>query len=235
MRKTLFAIVASLAMTAPLAAAEPPHTTFAPKPPGTIVQSRLAYLMGDGMQSQWRAVLSRKAVGKNNNEPAYQYYISIYQIDYNTATYHLRYQSPLNGGPLDKVEKPASSPLWFPLQTAKLIGVGQLMHPGVDEVVMLSHQTGADCGSADLTVFGATSKGKVVPEVTVQNGCALDVKIVKKGNLDVLQLSGPYYGPKAAMCCPTKPKASATLQFVNGKWVETPNYYKFFVKAFPHY
>ena len=222
-------------IAAPLVAAEPPHYTFAQPPPGTIEQSRVVYLAGEGMQSQWRGVVSRTLVGTDAGMSFYQWYVSIYQIDYDAATYHLRYQSPKNGGPLDTVEQAVGAHMWYPLQSASIAGVAQLMEPSREELVVQTHQTGADCGSADVTVFGYDAKAnKAVPEVTLENGCDLNVKVVRKGALDVLQLSGPYYAPSAAMCCPTKPKATAVLRYVNGVWKESPNYFRFFVRSFPH-
>lgn len=223
----------SLLAAVVLIAAEPPTTTFSPEPPGTVVQSKLVYLAGQGMHSQWRGVISKKLVGTSAGTSSYQWYVSIYQIDGNV--YHLRYQSPGNGGPLDKVEKANGAPMWFPSQSGSIVGAAQLMEPSVEQLVVATHQVGADCGSADVSVFRydvATSK--IVPAVTLQNGCDLQAKIVTpaSGNAYLL-LTGPYYGPKAAMCCPTKPKASATLKYVDGKWVEKPNYFKLYPNAFP--
>lgn len=233
--RVLVAIAFALGIAAPLRAAEPPHYKFATAPPGSIVQSQLVYLSGEGMQSQWRAVISKQNVGSSGHRSYYQWYVSIYQIDYDTATYHLRYQSPANGGPLDKVEKGATSDApWFPMQSVSIVGVAELMHPGVQNLVVASHQAGADCGSADLTIFATDRAGKVVPAATVENGCALQATIVHGSSLDTLQLSGPYYDKKAAMCCPTKNHAIATLKYVNGKWVESPNYFKLYPKSFPH-
>ncbi|HET9031016.1 MAG TPA: hypothetical protein VFN49_12655 [Candidatus Aquilonibacter sp.] len=214
-------------------AEEPPHPSFDPAPPGTVVDSKVVYLAGQAMHSQWRGVVSKKAVGKDSTETFYQWYVSIYQIDGNT--YHLRYQSPVNGGPLDALSKASGANMWFPRQSASIVGAGQLMESGVEQLVVASHQSGADCGSADITVFRYDAKtNKVVPAVTLENGCDLNAKIVPSSNgLAALQLNGPYYGPKAPMCCPTKPKASATLKYANGKWVEAPNYFKFFPDSFP--
>lgn len=233
--RSLVAIVFALGIAVPLKAAEPPHYTFAQPPPGTIVQSKLVYLAGEGMQSQWRAVISKQKVGSSGHQSYYQWYVSIYQIDYNKATYQLRYRSPGNGGPFDKVEKGATSDApWFPMQGAEIVGVGELMHSGVQNLVVLSHQAGADCGSADLTIFATNRSGKVVPAATIENGCDLKAKIVHGSALDTLQLSGPYYAKNAAMCCPTKNHAVATLKYVKGKWVESPNYFKLYPKSFPH-
>lgn len=232
-----FALIATLvfALVSLASAAEPRQFMYSPEPPGTIVQSQVVYLAGQAMSSQWRGVVSKKLVGTSAGMSFYQWYVSIYQID--GDTYHLRYQSPENRGPFDKVAKTNDATMWFPAQSGSIVGAAQLMEPGVEQLVVATHQVGADCGSADLTVFGYDAKtDKVVPEVTLENGCELSAKIVrgKNGAHDALLLSGPYYDEHAAMCCPTKPKASATLTFSDGKWVETPDYYKFYPNAFPH-
>lgn len=221
------------AAAAPVAAEEPAHTAFDHAPPGTIVSNQVVYLAGQAMHSQWRGIVSKKAVGTGNGETFYQWYVSIYQID--GATYHLRYRSPRDGGPFDTLAKAHGAQMWFPRQSGEAIGAAQLMQPGVEELIVASHQSGADCGSADLTVFGYDAKAnRVVPAVTVQNGCNLDAKILPRANgMASLQLNGPYYGPHAAMCCPTKPKASAVLKYANGRWVETPNYFTFYPNSFP--
>lgn len=207
--------------------------TFAPAPPGTVDESKVVYLNGQAMHSQWRGVVSKKAVGTGDGETFYQWYVSIYQID--GTTYRLRYQSPANGGPLDKLEKASGANMWFPRQSAGIVGAAQLMDQGVEQLVVQSHQTGADCGSADLTVFAFDAKrNAVVPAVTIENACDLDAKIVKNGDGALLQLTGPYYNASAPLCCPTKAKATATLKYANGKWIETPNYFKVYPKSFPH-
>lgn len=224
--KTFIAAAAVL-----LLAAEPPHTTFSPTPPGAIVQNQLVYLSGEAMHSQWRGVLSKKVVGTSGSDSFYQWYISIYRLD--DTTYKLQYQSPPSG-PLEKVTKVDSS-MWMPAQSAAIVGVGEFMEAGVQQLVTTSHETGADCGSETVTIFRYDDRsGKVVPAATLQNGCTLTTKIVSpsSGN-SYLLLTGPYYGPKAAMCCPTKNKASATLKFVDGKWVESPTYFTLYPNKFP--
>ncbi len=222
-----FALLAALASVA--FAAEPPHFKYVPAPPGTIQQSQLVYLAGEGMQSQWRGVISRKAVGRDTdeNETFYQWYLSIYAIDAG-GNYALKYQAPGKGTALlDVVEKASGANLWFPRQSAQIAGVGEFMFPGVQQLVVAAHQTGADCGSATVTVFRYDSASqKVVPAVSLANGCQLDAKVVHGAGGDALQLSGPYYGPKAALCCPTKPKATAVLRYRSGKWRLTPAYYE---------
>lgn len=227
------ALIAALVLVLPAGAEEPPSYTFSPLPPGTVVQSQLVYLAGEAMHSQWRAVASKKLLGKNGDNTFYQWYLSIYAID--GTTYKLKYQSPSNGGPLSKVTKAAGGPvMWFPFQTLQIVGSAELMQPGVQQLVVQSHETGADCGSAVVTVFATDAKQNVVPAVSLRNGCDLSATIVhgSSGN-DTIALSGPYYGPNAAMCCPTKPKATAVLAYRNGTWTQTPKYYDLYPGKFP--
>jgi hypothetical protein len=232
-RLGLLTLAVFFAFGAAALAEEPPTFTYSPKPPGTILQSQVVYLAGQAMHSQWRGVLSKKLVGTSAGMSFYQWYISIYAI--NDTTYQLKYQSPANGGPYDKLTHTSDASMWFPAQSGSIVGAAQLMGQGVEQLIVLTHQTGADCGSADLTIFAYDyKKNKVVPAATVQNGCDLSAKIVHGSRGDTLVLSGPYYNASAPMCCPTMPKASATLSYLNGKWVEKPNYYKLYPNSFPH-
>ena len=226
LRLLLVAAVWTAAASAagPVRAAEPSSFTYAPLPPGTIVQSRLVYLAGEGMQSQWRAVISKKQVGAGAGQKFYQWYLSIYAID--GSTYKLKYKSPGDGGPFDTVTKANGANMWYPFQSAKIAGVAELMAPGIQQVVVQAHQQAADCGSATVTVFAYDGKAnKVVPSAFVENGCQLDASIVERAAGNAIALKGPYFGPNAAMCCPTKPAASAVLRYVAGTWKEEPAYY----------
>ncbi len=223
------AAIGLLAML-PAVAAEPPAVTYAPKPPGTIVQNQLVYLAGEGMQTQWRAVASKRVVGTGNAQTFYQWYLSIYAID--GTTYHLKYRSPGNGGPLANVTQAHGAKLWFPVAQLAIVGAAELMQPGIQQLVVQTHQAAADCGSSAVTVF-TTKNAKVVPAVSVSNGCDLSAKIVKVKGATAIALSGPYYGANAAMCCPTKPKASAVLRYVHGAWKESPNYFPLAVGKLP--
>ncbi|MEO7201865.1 MAG: hypothetical protein ABI431_04010, partial [Candidatus Tumulicola sp.] len=107
----LLALAALLCL--PVTAEEPPHPTFSPSAPGSVVQSQVVYLAGQAMHSQWRAVISKRIAGKSSGTTFYQWYLSIYQID--DTTYHLRYQSPRDGGPLSKLEKASGGDMWYPL------------------------------------------------------------------------------------------------------------------------
>lgn len=82
----------------------------------------------------------------------------------------------------------------------------------------------ADCGSSKVTVFTSSVGGSVVPAVSIGNPCDLTAAIGSDDNSLVLR--GPYYAPDAPLCCPTKPHASSVLRYRNGKWVESPNYFK---------
>lgn len=214
----------------PTAAAEPASTTFSPAPPGTVVQNQLVYLAGEAMHAQWRAVTSKRVVGQSGNQTFYQWYLSIYAID--GATYHLKYQSPKNGGPLASVTKAKGAPLWMPVGSITIVGAAELTQPGLQQLVVQSQQMAADCGSAAVTVF-TTVAGKVVPAVSATNGCDLSAAITKTSSGYAVTLRGPYYAPKAAMCCPTIPKATAVLRYHNGKWSESPNYFPLVVGKFP--
>ena len=221
------ALVALISAAANIVAAEPPHPVFVPAPRGVVMKSQLFYPAGEGMQSQWRGVLSREFVGKGSSQPFYQYYLSMYQLDGNT--YRLRYRSPDNGGPFSQLAKAHGSELWFPFQNGTIVGAAELMQPGVQQLVVASHQTGADCGSATVSVFGFDSRAnKVIPEVSVRNGCELSARIIPSAgnNPASLLLTGPYYNKDAALCCPTKPRASAMLRYQGGRWIQTPRYYE---------
>jgi hypothetical protein len=225
------AMLAVLALASRAAAEEPPNYTYDVSAPGTIVQNQLLYLAGDAMHSQWRAIVSKKLLGKANGTAFYQWYLSIYAID--GTTYKLKYQSPRDGGPLSVVTKPSGADLWLPVQSVKIDAPVQLVAQGKDNLVVESHEMAADCGGAIVSVFAADDAGKVVPAVSARNGCDLTAQPVNSKAGASLTLIGPYYGPNAAMCCPTKPKASATLRYANGKWVETPDYYELFVGKLP--
>jgi hypothetical protein len=197
-------------------------------PPGAVVQDVVVYLTGEGMSSQWHVVSSRVPVGKQNGkEIAYQWYLSIYAPVGNG--WNLKYRTPGGGTTLlSKVTKARGAQLYFPMQSVRIVGGAELEQPTVQDAVVQIHESAADCGSSTVAVLGVTGRSFVVgPRVRVTNGCDLQASIVKYGQMQAVQLTGPYYGPKAAMCCPTKPKATAKLTYsgsIRG-WSVTPNYY----------
>lgn len=216
---------AVLALIAATALGAAPKPQFDKQPPGQIVQDTVAYLSGEAMNSAWHVVTSRKLVGKQmGKEPAYQWYVSFYAPA--AQGLKLVYQLPdSNNLLLSKVEKAHGADLYFPRATVKILGAAEFEQSGVQDVALQISQSAADCGSADIVVFGAGKTMKVEPRVHVENGCNLGAAIVKNGSLSALQLSGPYYGPHAAMCCPTKPHATALLSFKHGSWSVKPAYF----------
>jgi hypothetical protein len=207
-------------------AAVPQKVRYDVVPPGQVMQDQVAYLTGEAMHSAWHIIASRKLAGKNMGKtPAYQWYLSFYAPDGEDGG-KLVYRLPNKDGELlSRVTKAHGADLYFPQQDVKIIGAGEFEQSGVQDVVVWDHQAGADCGADDVTVFGANMKGQIEQRVHVENGCSLSAKIVKRGDLSAVQLNGPYYSPKAALCCPTKPKASALLAYSRGTWSVRPNYY----------
>ncbi|HZZ64086.1 MAG TPA: hypothetical protein VFE17_01180 [Candidatus Baltobacteraceae bacterium] len=206
-----------------LGAAPPP--VFDKNPPGTIVQDVVGYLSGEGMNSAWRIVVSRQMVGRQmGKDPAYQYYISFYAPA--SRGYRLAYQLPNGSGVLlSRVRKAHGAQLYFPYQSVHIVGTGEFEQSGVQDVVIASKEFAADCGTADVTVFGADSHLNVEQRVHVSNSCQLQAAIVGSGDRNSVRLTGPYYNSTAAMCCPTKPRAYATLAYKHGAWQVNPNYY----------
>jgi hypothetical protein len=202
--------------------------TYNSPPPGKVVQDVVTYLSGEAMNSKWHVVSSRVPVGRQNGKQVtYQWYLSIYAPAANGWT--LAYRSPGAGTTLlAKVTKANGAQLYFPMQSVKIIGGAELEQPAVQDAVVQVHEQAADCGSSTVAVFGAGRTMKPSVHVAIQNGCDLNAAIVKYGQMQAVQLTGPYYGPKAAMCCPTKPSASAKLTYsgtIRG-WNVTPNYFR---------
>ncbi|HEY2476260.1 MAG TPA: hypothetical protein VGI19_15845 [Candidatus Cybelea sp.] len=225
MKRWHLAVVGTIALFASASAAEPPHYTFSPQPPGTIVQSRLVYLAGEAMHGQWRGVLSKKLLGTANGSSFYQWYLSLYAID--GTVYHLKYRSPDARVPFSHVTKAQGASLWFPVQEAKIVGTGEFMGPGSQQLVVQSHESAADCGGARIDVFYyGSAMQSVMTTLSVQNPCELSANVLHGVHGDSLQLTGPYYAANAPLCCPTKPKATATLRFNNGGWTQQPQYFK---------
>ncbi|MGR4065928.1 MAG: hypothetical protein ACLQPV_10845 [Vulcanimicrobiaceae bacterium] len=229
----LASLTALASLAHPARADEPANVTYSPLPPGTVVQNLLVYIAGEAMHSQWHAVTSKKQVGTYADKPFYQWYLSIYEI--NGSTYELKYQSPKNGPPLSAVSHSSDGKMWFPTQSISIAGQAELMQSGVQQLVVQSHETGADCGTALVTILGTNRAGSIFPEVSVQNACDLDAKIVRpaSGGLASIQLTGPYYAANAALCCPTKTSATATLTYANGKWTQNPHYFTVYPGKFP--
>jgi hypothetical protein len=218
----------SLVLLAACASASAATPKYNMPPPGAVVQDVVVYLSGEGMSSQWHVVSSRVAVGRQNGKQiAYQWFVSIYAPVGNG--WNLKYRSPGGGTTLLlKVTKANGAQLYFPMQSVKIVGGAELEQPTVQDAVVQVHESSADCGSSTVAVIGALPSLHPAIHTTVVNGCDLQASIVKYGQMQAVQLTGPYYGPKAAMCCPTKPNATAKLTYsgqIRG-WSVTPNYFK---------
>lgn len=225
----VFAALSLLVATAAVARGDAP--ALVPAPPGSVTQSQPLYLTGGPEHAIWRAVASKELVGTAGGTKFYQWYLSIYSL--RRGALRLRYQSPRNGGPLARVGQAGGAKMWSPLQDARLIGAGQFLHPGVQQLVVQSHEMAADCGSSTVTVFASTPGGSAGPAVSVGNPCELTAAIERGKNGDVVRLNGPYYAADAPMCCPTKSHASAVLSHFGGKWTVTPSYFKLYAGRFP--
>jgi hypothetical protein len=223
-KKWTLALVAcafvALTLPAALYAQVPPYS-FTPAPPGTVVHAESIAFNGSSAD-RWEAVTSKKFLGSGNRQKFYQWYLSIYQL--RRGSYRLRYESPGNGGPLSTVTQANGARMWFPVQEIKIVGAAPLMQKRVPLLVVQSHETGADCGAATIAILGTKPGGGVGPVATVTNSCDLSAKIGSDGAS--LELTGPYYATNAPLCCPTKPNATAVLRYVDGKWTESPNYFK---------
>lgn len=227
----MLAALAALLPGTAASAAQPAPEAYLPAPPGTVVQNETVYLTGDGNFARWQAVVSKKLLGKANGRAFYQWYLSIYADK--RGAYRLRYQSPGNGGPLSTVTPANGAKLWFPVQDVRIVGAGTFMQPGVQELVVRSHEMSADCGAAAVSVFASGPGGGVVPAVSAGNLCDLNATIEHNEGGDVIHLSGPYYAANAAACCPTNANARAGLTYQGGKWVQTPTYFKLYVGKLP--
>jgi hypothetical protein len=211
---TFFAFIAASAV----AGAQGP---LQPSPPGSVVQNVGAYLAGDGMNSRYQVVASRKQVGTADE---IQWYLSVYGPPSERGPQPLLYQSPSlseGDGLVPKLEQGHGTKLYFPRETLKIVGKGELMGEARDQAVAQITAASADCGGATVAVLQADGN-RVHVAARVDNPCGLTAKI----DHHTIVLSGPYYGKNAALCCPTKPHAVATLRYVDGAWVEKPQYFK---------
>lgn len=226
--RALFAFTMSGLLVSAVAVAAAP--AFDKTPPGAIVQNVSGYPQGEGMGMAWHAVASRILVGKQNGkDPAYQWYLSFYKPVQPGASNALklvyRAPGPQAGDVLAKVTKANGAQLYFPLQTLRIAGAGEFEKQDVQDFVVVTHESAADCGSSAVTIFGAAPSGNAFVKAQLTNGCDLQASIVKNGSLQAIKLTGPYYSKTAALCCPTKPNATAMLTYANGSWKESPSYF----------
>jgi hypothetical protein len=226
-----FASIALCLVNPSLARAVP---TFDHAPPGTITKQLTVYLSGEAMNSKYVAVASRALlVAAKGDAPAqYQPYLTIYaQNNATQASQYTRiYQSPGANDRLhilEKATKSGDSPMYFPVQEVALVGVAELTRPTVQQLVVSTHATGADCGGATIYALGMNGTTLGV-QLKVTNPCDLSARVVPAkapNGLASLTLVGPYYNATAALCCPTKPRAQSTLRWTGGAWKMTPRYF----------
>lgn len=223
MRKPFFSIASAALAFACVAAASAqlPSYTFSPAPSGTVVHAEGVSFNGSS-SDRWEAVVSKKFVGSGSGRSFYQWFLSLYQL--RRGAYRLRYESPYNGGPLSRVTQANGARMWFPVQDLKIVGAAPLMQKRVQVLVVQSHEMAADCGSATVMILGTKPGGAVGPLATITNSCDLAAKIGADGAS--LELTGPYYAANAPLCCPTKANATTVLRYVDGKWKQSPNYFK---------
>lgn len=184
--------------------------------PGAVVQNVPLAMDGAG-SGTWHVTASRIARGSTAERTDYQWYLSVF-----APSGKLAYRSP--GDPaslLTRLQKANGAPYYFPHQTLQIAGTGRLMGSNSEQAVVSIREVGADCGSMTVAVIGAAANGKAAPLARVTNFCDLQPKIVG----DAVQLTGPYYGPNAPLCCPTKNHAVAMLRYRNGRWAESPTYF----------
>lgn len=229
MRRIFTAVIVACAACA-LAVCVFAAARYSPAPPGQIVQRLSAYFTGDAKDGRYEVVTSRKLVGQEDGKPAYQWYLTIYAPA--GEGYVQSWQSP---GPrsalLSRVSRARGAERYFPSQTLWTAGAARLMGGSAQQVIVKSREIGADCGSVSLAILFADPKHAdiVGPAVVLSNPCDLDAQI----HGDHLTLQGPYYSPNAPLCCPTKPRAIATLRYRNGGWIESPRYFKLTLEHAP--
>jgi hypothetical protein len=224
-RRNLKSLAASIgiALCCVIAAfAQMPPYSFMPAVPGSVAQSESIAFNGKNANDRWQAVVSKQLLGSGNGRSFYQWYLSIYAL--RRGAYRLRYESPGNGGPLSRVEQANGAKMWFPVQAVTIVGAAPLMRKGVQQLIVQSHEMSADCGSATVTIFATKPGGSVGPVATVTNPCDFGAKIAADGAS--VELTGPYYAANAPLCCPTKAHVTAVLRYRDGKWTESPNYFK---------
>jgi hypothetical protein len=122
-----------------------------------------------------------------------------------------------------KVHRVSNYPMgWQPLMLLVSSLSAASLVPGQGQQLVFSvHESSADCGTASVHVIGL-GVGTAHELASVQNFCDLTFTVAK----DHLVLKGPAYKSSDPLCCPSMPKAQATLSSVDGGWKLTPNYYK---------
>jgi hypothetical protein len=228
MRPAAALVCASLAFV-PLAARAQGDLPFDVRPPGNVVQ-KVAASLGLAQKASFVAVVSRVSLrsGSRSTTPTYQPYFTLYRAAAGDKLLRRVYQSPSGNDPLKLVPQMQSIPnapgVWMPGSVdVRVIGSGQLMQPGTSQLVIRVYSAAADCGSATVHVL-AFGDQRLHDVVGAQNYCSLEAALQPPG----IALTGPYYDRNAALCCPTKNKATALLRYDrrSGKWLIAPQYFR---------
>ena len=194
-------------------------------PPPVIDHEMTAYLAGEAMNSRYEIVASRLRLTNSQWQP----YLTIYAQ--RGDGFSEIYQSPSKNDALALVPRRQPVPggsLYLPTVDVHLIGKAEFMGAGRQEAAVLVHQAGADCGSTALSILRSDpGPGPVRLAAQVSNPCDLSAKI--QGHTIVL--TGPYYNPTAALCCPTQAHARAILAYGSGRWTLHPAYFKLNVRG----
>ena len=214
------AIVAACVLFAGVVAIAQMQLPLHPAPPGTVMQKAVAYLAGDAMHSRYQIIVSRTPLGK---PVQYQWHLSVYAQN-GDQDFRLAYESPSatdRYALVPKLEPGHGTTMFFPQETVSIVGSGQLMGEARDQTLVLVHAAAADCGESTLSVLAASDGVLSVP-VQVSNLCGLSASIAHH----TIVLRGPYYNRTAPAYKPTKNNAVATLKYVDGAWVERPQYFR---------
>ena len=239
MTPTARPILSSVVLLAIFSAQRPAHgdgaSTFDFPAPGIVAKQQVAYLIGDAMNGRYLAVASRVllAPARGRYSPAqYQPYLTIYaQQPGGEITWKRVYQSPSVVDRLKLIPRstrPAPNAPYFPQTSLTLVGAAEFMQPAIQQLVITVHSASADCGGANTIVLGMDRPAHLVRRVAYQNSCSLSAKIKSTApdRPASLLLMGPYYAASAALCCPTKPHATATASWTRLGWKQRPSYFK---------
>ena len=195
-----------------------PVADLSPAPPGTVekvVDARL-----DGKAPGEIAVLSQTPAPAAQPSDPPQMHLNIY--GYRGGAWTDIFSAPGTGAFASTLlfAENASFPS---TESFSLVGTGSFLGTGGQQLVTRFWSTGADCGASTISVLGM-SAGHVVRLASVSGECSLAAQMVGPATVEI---TGPYYGPAASLCCPTIASANANLTYdvATGKWVLRPPYF----------
>ncbi len=197
-----------------------------------VVAQKMPIVLGTGRRANYVAIVWHEDLSTpENTTQRFQPFFELYRA--NAAGKRQGpavYRSPSRDDPLKLVPKmqpiPNARGVWMPgYVDVRLIGSAQLMQPGESQLVLRVYSSAADCGAATLHVLTLGSRREVLHDVVqVQNYCALEANLQPHS----VALTGPYYDRNAALCCPTKNRATALLRYDRKResWVIAPQYFR---------